>query len=75
MTDRDLRISEVEKRVGLKRSAIYARIRRGEFPAPIHDGPRCARWPESEIEKYQAARIMARDTANGGRNRSKGGAE
>ena len=51
---------EVEKRVGLKRSAIYARMARGSFPQPIHDTESATVWwLESDIEAWVQARIEA----------------
>jgi prophage regulatory protein len=66
MSERLLTRSEVETRVGLKRSAIYERMAAGVFPRPVPDefGHR-VRWVESEIDAYVAARIEAR---NMGRN-------
>jgi len=54
-----LRFPEVSRRVGLKRSAIYARIAKNEFPAPIALGPRTAAWPSDAIDAWIAARIQA----------------
>ena len=33
-----LKIGAVEQKVGLKKSEIYKRISRGDFPEPIHLG-------------------------------------
>lgn len=55
--------AEVERRVGLRRSAIYRRMREGKFPQPIHDiDSATVWWLESEIEAWQRARIAARET-------------
>jgi prophage regulatory protein len=54
-----LRLSQVEKRVGLKKSSIYERIERGEFPAPVEISAKCSRWLESEIDSWIAERIKA----------------
>ena len=48
--------AEVERRVSLKRSAIYAMMARGSFPRPFRLGPRCVRWRESEIAAWMASR-------------------
>jgi prophage regulatory protein len=51
---------EVEKRVGLKRSAIYDRMARGTFPKPIHDTESATVWwLESDIDAWVQARIDA----------------
>lgn len=57
-----LPLSEVMYRVGLRKTAIYERIARGEFPAPVTLGA-TSRWVESEIEEWIAARIEERDKA------------
>lgn len=44
-----IRFPEVERITSLKRSAIYARIATGEFPAPRALSARCTVWLESEI--------------------------
>ena len=54
--DRLLTRKEVEDRVGLRRSAIYAKMRDGDFPEPLQLGGRTVRWPQSEIETWIAAR-------------------
>ena len=50
--DRLLPRAEVERRVGLGRSAIYRMMRAGEFPAPLQIGPKTVRWRESEIAAW-----------------------
>lgn len=55
-----LRMSQVEARVGLKKSAIYKRIQRGQFPRPASLEGRTARWIEAEINAYLAARAAER---------------
>lgn len=49
--DTRIRLDEVERQVGLKKSAIYKRIDRGEFPAPVRDGG-ASRWLQSHISAY-----------------------
>ena len=52
-TDRLLRRNEVEDMVGLKKSAIYDRIARDEFPAPERfRSSRMVRWKRSKIEAW-----------------------
>lgn len=55
-----LRMSQVEARVGLKKSAIYKRIQRGQFPKPATLEGRTARWIEAEIDAYLLARVSER---------------
>ncbi len=52
-----LRRKQVEKRVGLSRSTIYAKIANGEFPAPIALGARAVGWLESDINAWIKSRI------------------
>ena len=59
MEDRLLNRAEVERRVGLKRSALYRLMRAGQFPVPLKIGPRAVRWPSSEIEEWLASRPRA----------------
>lgn len=54
--------AEVERRVGLRRSAIYRRMQEGRFPRPVHDiDSATVWWLESEIRDWQHARIAARE--------------
>lgn len=54
--DRLLRRHEVEELVGLKKSAIYNRVRAGTFPAPVHlTCTRTARWRGSDITAWMAS--------------------
>jgi prophage regulatory protein len=59
--DRILRRPEVERTVGLSRSAIYAAMDRGTFPKPIRIGQRAVGWPLSRIEGW----LRDRPDANG----------
>ena len=49
-----LRLSEVIVRVGLKKTAIYSRIKAGVFPEPIKLSQRCSRWRAEDIERWVA---------------------
>lgn len=59
VTDRYLTRVEVEARVRLKRSAIYAMIARGDFPAPFRFGSKSVRWLEREVTEWLASRPRA----------------
>lgn len=50
--ERLLRLPEVMERVGLRRTAIYQRMREGRFPQSRSLGPRCTVWVESEIDDW-----------------------
>ena len=52
-----VRLDEVIRRTGLGRSAIYAQIKEGKFPAPIKLGERASGWIEAEITDWISARI------------------
>jgi prophage regulatory protein len=57
MSEKFLRLAEVQRRVPYSRSTIYAKIPRGEFPAPIDLGARAVAWLESDIDEWIASRI------------------
>lgn len=57
MSEKLLRLAEVQRRVPYSRSSIYLKISRGEFPAPIDLGARAVAWLESDIDKWIEARI------------------
>lgn len=58
--------AQVEQRVGLRRSAIYRRMKDGTFPPAVHDiDSATVWWIESEIEAWQHQRIAARNMGRG----------
>lgn len=65
--DRFLRIQEVERRVCLKKSAIYARMSAGKFPRSVSLGRRCTVWLKSSIDAWIVEQV---DSANGVNARS-----
>lgn len=58
-TEKLLRLPDVERTVGYKRSTIYKLIESGRFPRPIALGDRASAWVESEIAKWVESRIAA----------------
>lgn len=54
-----LRLKQVKALVGLSRSSIYERIRRGDFPRPVAIGTRAVAWTSSSIAEWQAQQIDA----------------
>jgi prophage regulatory protein len=60
---RVLRLPEVLDRTGRRRTALLDAVRRGDFPRPIHIGPRAIGFIEAEVEQWIAARIAERDAA------------
>nr|WP_319512885.1 AlpA family transcriptional regulator [uncultured Cohaesibacter sp.] len=61
MTEKFLRLPDVEIRVGLRRSAIYEAMKENRFPKPVKLGIRAVAWAESEILCWQQAQIAKRD--------------
>lgn len=55
-----LPLSEVTRLTGLKRSAIYERIARKDFPPVVKLGT-TSRWLLSEVEAWIDAKVLARD--------------
>lgn len=54
--NRIMRRPEVEKTVGLSRSAIYAAMDRGDFPRPIQIGRRAVGWKSNDVSVWLDAR-------------------
>lgn len=52
-----LRLPAVESRTGLRKSAIYAGMKAGTFPACLKLGPRASAWASSAIDAWIAERI------------------
>jgi prophage regulatory protein len=59
----NLRLPEVEKITGYKRSQIYEKISLNEFPQPVtlSDSGRAVGWSSDEIAAWQEIRIAKRD--------------
>jgi prophage regulatory protein len=53
--DRVLRLPEVERVTGLKRSTIYRDIQAGRFPPPVKLGKQASGWKASAIAAWIAA--------------------
>jgi prophage regulatory protein len=62
---RYLRLPEVCARVGLKPAMIYRLIGLGRFPKQVKVSERSSRWVESEVERFMAERVAARDRPTG----------
>lgn len=55
-----LRLKQVQAQTGLCRSAIYAKAKVGEFPAPIKLGNgRSSAWLEHEVDQWLQQQIEA----------------
>ena len=59
-SDRLLRLPEVQRLTGLRRSAIYEQMQRGVFPRSVKAGPRAATWSEAAVQAWIADRLEGR---------------
>ncbi len=60
MSNRILRLKEVQRMTGLSRSTIYAEIAKGNFPKQVKlTGARSAGWQESAITRWIESRQQA----------------
>lgn len=62
--ERIIRLPQVVAMVGLKKSAIYKKIKLEEFPKPIKLGTHASGWLESDVQGWimkQAGRGSAND--------------
>ena len=59
-TDRLLRLSEVQRLTGLRRSALYEQMQRGVFPRPVKTGRRLACWSETAVQSWISDRLEGR---------------
>lgn len=62
-TETLLRRRDVEAACSLSRSAIYAKLQRGDFPAPVRIGPQGVRWRSTDIQAWIESRPPAREVA------------
>lgn len=62
--DRILRLPKVMERVGLKKTAIYERVKDGSFPQPLRMGTHATGWLDSEISAWIKERMNERPGAN-----------
>ena len=52
-----LRLPDVKARTGMSRSAIYASIKKQQFPKPVKLSERSSGWIEAEVSEWIEARI------------------
>ena len=73
--DRLIKLPDVERLTGLRRSAIYERIQRGAFPKSIKVGVRSATWSHAAVQAWISERVMeaADDSSMRLRNTSRPG--
>jgi prophage regulatory protein len=55
--DRLIKLPEVERLTGMKRSAIYELIQRGAFPKPVKVGARSSMWSYAAVQAWIAERL------------------
>lgn len=55
--DRLIRLAEVERVTGLKKSNLYLLMKRGAFPPSIRLTGRCVCWPETQVLQWVQDRI------------------
>ena len=62
---RFMRLPAVRQVVGLGRTAIYEKIKSGEFPAPypLSNNGRAVAWASDEIDRWIESRIQAAGVA------------
>ena len=58
-----LRLPDVQKMVGLKRSSIYRAVKAGGFPVPVKIGTRAVGFSEAQIQQWIADRIGGKPSA------------
>lgn len=58
-----MRLRAVEAEAGLKRSALYEKIKQGKFPAPVKLSPRCSVWVKAEVSDWKEQQVANRDAA------------
>jgi prophage regulatory protein len=59
MHDSLLRLPEVMRRSGNRKTKLYELIKNGKFPPPIPLTQRSVAWVESEVQAWIDARIAA----------------
>jgi prophage regulatory protein len=64
-TRRALRMPEVERKTGMKRSQIFDAVKKRIFPAPFNvlPGGRAIAWDENEIDAHLERQMAMREDA------------
>lgn len=65
--NRLLRRRDVELKTGKSRSAIYAGVSDGSFPAPVPIGDKSVAWREEEVDSWIATLLAERNRKLAGR--------
>jgi prophage regulatory protein len=61
--ERFLRLPEVINLTALGKTSLYARIKQGQFPAPVPVGTRRVAWLQSEVSAWMQNRVAQRPDA------------
>lgn len=64
--ERFLRLPDVCQLIGLRKTAIYQRIKEGSFPKPIPLSGQRVAWLESEVRTWMQNRVAQRPDAVAG---------
>ena len=54
-----LRLPAVLARIGIGKTAVYAAIRRGDFPKPVKLSARAVGWRADEVDEWISGRSRA----------------
>ena len=54
-----LRLKQVEAKTGYRRSTLYLKVKKGEFPKPIRLGARAVAWDSHAVDSWMDSRIAA----------------
>lgn len=58
-TEQFLRLNDVTRLTGLRRSTVYAHAQAGKFPKPISVNGTVSAWLRSEVEAWMTNQIRA----------------
>jgi prophage regulatory protein len=61
VADEVIRLPEMEKLTGRKRSSIYEDMAAGRLPRTIRLGPKSVGWFRKDVVRWQAERLAERD--------------
>ncbi|PSL09978.1 AlpA family transcriptional regulator [Marinobacterium halophilum] len=52
MTEKMLKINELEQLISISESTIYKLVKKGLFPEQVRISTRCVRWRLSEVQEW-----------------------
>lgn len=58
-----IRRKEVQIKIGMGASSIYAEMAKGRFPKPVSLSEKRVAWIESEVDEWIAERIASRNAS------------